>query len=254
MDIRIKQLLGGFVAVIMAGAASATVVLTTDIDATTQTGTTLIDNTFSSVVAANVGSQDASTVTVNGIDFLAGDVADSNNTSVTANGVTIAWSTDNGAGGAENNAGEQAAYTTAGDTDLGKLMGDRIFSGRTNDGDQNDITVTLSGLTDGLEYSVQLLIDQIGSSPSSRSYDDLTPSIGGPGPGAFQAGSNGGASAIWTFTADNTGVASILIDGDGTGAFNRANLSAVSVSVVPEPSSLALFALGGACLLRRRRA
>ncbi len=235
---------------LMAGTASAaTFTLTTGINASTQTGATLIDNdTGTYQVAANVGGTTSQNVTVDGTVFLG---ASGVTNSVTANGVTIAW-TNAGGGGSEENSGNND-YGDAGDGNLEDLMVDLVFSGRKESGgDDSDIFVTVSGLTDGVQYRVQLLMDAAGTNPVFRDYVAITD--GTISTAGFQVGTSGGASAIYNFTADNTGTVNLTLDGDESGSFVRTVLNGVSVYQVPEPASMALFGLGGLMMIRRRRA
>jgi hypothetical protein len=56
-------------------------------------------------------------------------------------------------------------------------------------------------------------------------------------------------SATGTFTSDGSGVLTFSITGSGS----RPMINGFQIAAVPEPSSVALIALGGFALIRRRR-
>ena len=64
--------------------------------------------------------------------------------------------------------------------------------------------------------------------------------------------SEDGAAITFTFESDGIGAYDVFVR-DAPGGDTKARLNAVTLALVPEPSSLALLAIGGLACLRRRR-
>ena len=140
--------------------------------------------------------------------------------------------------------------------------------------------VTLTGLTSGDDYLIQILANDARGNRSDNfiaAYGDGTgtggpasspvllnnqPNAGGDGPTG--SGGTTGQFIIGTFTADaaeqtflsfgtNSGNIGSLGNGDSRAHFNAIQLRNVSAAAVPEPGSLAVLGLGSLVMFRRRR-
>ncbi|WP_442483246.1 hypothetical protein [Aeoliella sp. SH292] len=193
------------------------------------TGATLLHNNSGSyVLASNHGDANVTDVTVDGTLFLA---AGGLSGSVSANGVTLAW--NNPGGVAVQLPSQTTAWAAGGDTNLGTLMGQVIGSvSSSNNRTPDDIQLTLSGLTSGVDYYVQLLMHQ--ENQNARKFRGVTD--GTVSSESFGAGVEGGASVQYWFTADNTGQVNLTIDGNEPVVGNRSLLNAFALfSGVPVP-------------------
>jgi len=104
--------------------------------------------------------------------------------------------------------------------------------------------VTLNGLTPGTNYQVQIFTARTDANVREYTFADGTSSV------TLNSGVDAGQFAIGTFTADAaTQSLGIITDDSNFGVFS----AVVVAEAVPEPSSMALLALGGLGLLRRRR-
>lgn len=118
------------------------------------------------------------------------------------------------------------------------------------------ITVTLGGLTDGQDYSVQWWTND-----SSKTYQSLTTASGvtnvtlNPNTTASLGGL--GQYVIGTFTASGTSLDFELTGSVGPDLFNFPMISGLQIRAVPEPSTcimaLAGLACGGFSVWRRRK-
>lgn len=117
-----------------------------------------------------------------------------------------------------------------------------------NDLSANDlITVTYTGLTDGLSYT---LTGGMARSGNTTAFEQ-TYTVGGVD--YDYTGTTGvNAYAEYTGLSSSGGVLSFTVT-DFTNS-DLASISQMQLTVVPEPSSAALLGLGGLALLRRRRA
>ena len=134
-------------------------------------------------------------------------------------------------------AGEPAMRVNDGGTDIGMLFrfnGEtELFDNGANLGAQGSFTPSVGVRHVSMEYTFGSFAD--GTSVSMVANVDGTQVYSGTG---FTLDSNGGALHLELGTNENT-----MID----------NLVISSVTVVPEPTSIAMLALGGLGLLRRRR-
>lgn len=119
-------------------------------------------------------------------------------------------------------------------------------------------TLTLDGLTPGELYQTDMFF-LAWNDDNVPSRDGTLTEIGAGVQGSFdmQAGHNpaddnrNGTLVSYQFTASGT---SVVLQFDNTTDNASSHIHAFSNKVVPEPSSLALLALGGLAVLRRRRA
>ena len=172
--------------------------------------------------------------------------------SVTVNGVVFSSSTgsqytDAAAVGTFRDAGNYSGATitglTAGETD--DLLDTLEFGGGVGNS-----TVTLSGLTIGLEYTVQVLFAR-NQNPANNIDLGHALTVGGAEVYTLNdvAYGNGAHIATGTFTADATSQELHF----ASSAAGNAEFNALQLRVVPEPSSAALLGLGGLALILRRR-
>jgi hypothetical protein len=210
--------LSSHAAVITWGSATA-ITASTDIQSAGVTGLAGADFglTTGTTTAINNGSVD--------VDFKSLSTGQSE---VLANGVTVAVTDFN-----FTNAAGNGTIGGAFGTILGRHMGS--FSGVP--------TVTLSGLTNGTRYQIQIF---------AMGGDTQTVNITG-GPGLSVGGGNNpgnssgfGQYAVGTFTADGP-TQSITIGG------SEPVLNALTVGTIPEPSVTLLGGIGLLGLMRRRR-
>lgn len=216
------------VPVILAGAAhAATISWSAGIDSSTVlpvapgAGETLIE-------AANVGGV---AITVNGMDFVSGNTGSILGNS---NVITALGSGDSGApGGGGNPFGASANFAT--------VLDSHRWTGGTG-----AVALVFDGLTPGANYRLQLGMSDVRTCCSGRAYtfDDG----GGSVSDSFTRGDN--VHFTGTFTADATFQTVNITPGAGS---TDPGISFYTLTVVPEPSSAALLALGSLFTLRRKR-
>lgn len=213
---------------------------------------------FTSALALGNGSatnQRTSPITVptstGDVTFQLGSVAGLTQ-SLTQNGVSWSVTTD---GSVNNNFAE--SYTN--NDGLNTLFESGMVTERVGLGG-GSIDISLTGLTVGTDYRLQLLHFQPGVAPSGRQMilqnaDDTANNSGVysyfDDSGVFRA-----ANMTVSFTAASSDLnLNLLADPDG-GAFNRSLLNGVALHAVPEPANFAAIfgalALFGVCLRRRR--
>jgi hypothetical protein len=224
--------LGVFIAVgtlCNCGIATAASFSVSNVQPGSVTGADILHNNAGTyVLASNHGDVAVTDITVDGTLFLA---AGGTSGSVSANGVTLAW--NNPGGVAVQLPSQTTAWAAGGDTNLGTLMGQVIGSvSSSNNNTPDDIQLTLSGLTSGVDYYVQLLMHQ--ENQNARKFRGVTD--GTVSSESFGAGVEGGASVQYWFTADNTGQLNLTIDGNEPVVGNRSLLNAFALfSGVPVP-------------------
>lgn len=147
------------------------------------------------------------------------------------------------------NQGGLLSSNTTGDADYDALLDNAsIVNGGVPA--NNDSVYTITGLTNGTDYYVQLWFadERTASAGRVMTYGDneateSTVDVAGQGANGF------GQFAIGQFTAGGSSQDLTLV----TSGFGRSHITAILVREVPEPGSLALLGLGGAFMLRRRR-
>lgn len=214
-----------------------------------------VDNTTGDFVLA-FSATDAGTTatgTLNGVTFGQATDTDLEGAGYTDNGVTVTV-------GAARSTG--TAYTDGGftgDADINNLLQGGIFDAST---------LTISGLTIGDTYIVQMFVNdarggraayQVGFSDGTQSFDDsFTATTAGLAELSNEPTENSGDYIIGTFVADAT-TQSFEYRGTrndwSTQAGSTAQINGMQLRTiaVPEPSSTALLGLGGLALILRRR-
>ena len=181
--------------------------------------------------AVNAGG---AAITVNGISFLEGDAG----AGIVHSDITTALS--NSPSGAGAPAGASVNFATV-------LDSHRWMTG----GGGSVATLTLSGLTVGTEYTIQMSMSDARGFALTRDYV-YGDTDGGTASASFTRGDN--VSLTGTFTADAATQAVTITTGASS---SDPGLSYYVLSHdgthVPEPGSLALLGLGGLLIARRRR-
>lgn len=191
--------------------------------------------------AWNVNGNENLNPTINGITFL--DAQPSN--------ITFTVTGGNSAGDSTDAASVKARYTTEEMDALMKSYRSTNFSSSAN----ARFNITFTGLIVGNQYQAQFLHDRGASSFSQMWFGDMT--TGTPS-STFTANASSitspGRRVLVDFTADAT-TQLFTLDAitftNGT-TFAPAVINAISLTLVPEPASLALLALGGVLLAGRR--
>ncbi|MDB0068295.1 PEP-CTERM sorting domain-containing protein [Akkermansiaceae bacterium] len=222
-------------------------------------------------------ANDASFISTNGVLV---DAANGGGTTVTVNGVLFSGITGTQSGGQNLVSGN---FSFLNHNDNGSAFGQGGFSGGTADvgtliqsaiwGAQG---VTLTGLTSGNVYEIQILTNDArnnrsdnfisgygdgvnAGSPAVIAIMNNQPNATGDGPTG--TGDNSGQYVIGTFTADattqtfesfgtNSGVVGNLTLNDSRAQFNGIQLRNLSI---PEPSSILLTGLAALGFIGRRR-
>lgn len=190
----------------------------------------------------NTNASLAVTTTTQTVTFVSS--SDANNT--VSGGLTLTR-----VSGFSNNgiAGAAAIWNgTPTDTDFGTVMDSFAHSGGANPATG---TFTLNGLTEGVTYSLQLFASDTRATIGDRRTIQFSDGLGNS---TAQVAQIDKQYFIGTFTAVGTsqtiGAVSLPIS---PGTSGSVILNAVTVSVIPEPSSLMLLALGGLGLISVRR-
>jgi len=140
---------------------------------------------------------------------------------------------------------------------------DTVLNGFAYDG-SNPNTLTITGLTAGTEYEVQLwgFDNRGGENARTESFSTVSggQNINGGNLATYDASTifalGSAVSVTGTFVADGTGDEVIYVNGVGQ---SQTNLNAFTVqavpAVVPEPASAMLLGIGGLglCMMTRRR-
>ncbi|MDQ8194112.1 PEP-CTERM sorting domain-containing protein [Coraliomargarita sp. SDUM461004] len=201
---------------------------------------TTLDTDGTLLLGMNVGSASDVIVDTNrsegSLTFTGSDISGATQT-VSGGGVSLTVSPDN----AFASRGE-ATYSN--NPDLETLFSSFAMSNASNAASSR-ITLSLSGLTDGQEYRLQLLHYDPGVEPNSREMnlynaDDLLNNTGVFT--YYDSSSNIALNAVVitaTWTAVGTTQSFFL---DGEGAFDRSVLNAAILHSIPEPATYAAFA------------
>jgi hypothetical protein len=194
-----------------------------------------------------------SVTTVNGIAFT---------TNATQSGITLSSVNSGGFGSGTDGGNQLAGVTTiGGSTSYATLLSSGAWTAGAS-GTSPTRTITLSGLTQNQQYEIRLWAADYRNWGVGRSQN-----VGGQAID-FNDAANGAASAtsgggyvIGVFTADVGGTQSFTLTGTGGSAgtapanngSQAAQVNALQVIAIPEPSAALLGGLGMLCLLRRRR-
>lgn len=181
------------------------------------------------------GAADNSSQTVNGVTFSNSGVG-KNDYTYTQSGVTMTLTGFNG------NFSPWANYNPGSGEGVPSLTGDYLTlleDGAYSQGSASG-SINLSGLSIGNEYEVQLWVIDGRNATNAARTQVLT--------GSTDTTMSYKQYVIGTFKADST-VQSIAIDGSSFGL----QVNAFQLRLVPEPGSLALFAIGSVLIVRRRR-
>lgn len=179
-----------------------------------------------------------SETTINGVTFEA--FADTGNDHTTDNLITEADSN----------------YSNAGVYNAGNTSYDTLLDGFMHDNSTGEIDYTLTGLTSGLEYEVQLFIADDRASPDDRylSVDGSGSTLGG-NPTVYGGASNPGLVFTGIFTADAMTQAFTAQVFSPTNASVGTQVGAYQIRDIPEPGTYALIggllALGYVMVRRR---
>ena len=214
------------------------------------------------------GATDVRTNTVNETTVLAWTAVTS---APTVNGVpfsnsttqTISFSSANvgNFGSGTDTSGQLNGVTTIGDSTAYAtfLNGSTWTAGAANTSPTR--TITLSSLTPDQKYEVRLWAADYRTWGSGR--NQTVTSISGVGTGVIDFNdspdtngtTSGGGFVIGVFTADSGGSQSFTLTGGGAASngSQAAQVNAIQVVAIPEPSAALLGGLGMLCLLRRRR-
>ena len=203
--------------------------------ATTISGTTDVNTEGTLFAASSFGSN---SVTVNGVTFDAWSPVPSGTAGVTSGNFTL-LQPDTGFA-ILNAFGSSAPPFSGLPTEYQNLLSDSIYSFGPGSS-----TVTVSGLTNGQEYSIQFWAND------SRAAISATQTVDGNTLDVNTTNADGGVGQ-WisgTFTADGTSQNFNVSSGSNN------YYSAIQVRAVPEPSSLAglgVIGIGLAAVIRRR--
>jgi hypothetical protein len=145
-------------------------------------------------------------------------------------------------GGTATGTGNNSFYTNGGaGANSGNANFNTVLDGAAFDGNPN--VVTISGLTNGTQYNVQIFVADTRACCNGRTVSFTNTN----GTGTSAVATEGTPSYfIGTFTADATQQAFQSSTGSN-------NINALVVRAVPEPMSIGLFAVGAMGLLGRRR-
>lgn len=239
--------------------------LTADANAATVTWQSSVDMYQGSTTESFVNTTGTTAVALNASGDTSGDE------DVTVNGVAF---TGAGNGVAVGGAGSETITINGGSDNVGSF-GDGEFS--SNGAIFNLIkgaifevdSVTLSGLTVGNQYLIQIFTNDARTSRNTNSVVGFDGTASSP-LGTSQlnnsspvdnTGIQAGDSILATFTADSaTQSFDVFGSGNGGASFSQgagqAQINAIQLrdlGPVPEPGSLALLSLGGLLIARRRR-
>lgn len=128
-------------------------------------------------------------------------------------------------------------------------MAELMDSFTANNGDGQGTVMTISGLSIGQQYRIQMLHHQVATA-GTRDMEVHFGTLGtDPGSGAFSAAGNNGRIVTITFDATATSQSFFI----RAGGNDRTVLNGAVLFAVPEPSAALLGGLGVLAMLRRRR-